>query len=84
MHRIVFTYCVTLPFGLVETIGIVTPIAVLIVSFAFMGLDVIGEEIENPFEKQPNDLPLHYISTMIEMNLMQRIDHELPQRPEPA
>ena len=29
----------------------------------FLGLDAIGEEIEDPFGKQPNDLPLNYIST---------------------
>ena len=58
-------------------------LAVAVVSYAFLGLDAIGEEIEDPFGRDPNDLPLNYISTMIEMNLMQRIDHELPQLPEP-
>ena len=78
MHRIVGIYCLTLPFGLIETIGDFTPLAVAVVSYAFLGLDAIGEEIEDPFGRDPNDLPLNYISTMIEMNLMQRIDGELP------
>ena len=83
MHRIVGIYCLTLPFGLIETINDFTPLAVAVVAYAFLGLDAIGEEIEDPFGRDPNDLPLNYISTMIEMNLMQRIDHELPQLPEP-
>ena len=83
MHRIVGIYCLTLPFGLIETIGDFTPLAVAVVSYAFLGLDAIGEEIEDPFGRDPNDLPLNYISTMIEMNLMQRIDGELPKLPEP-
>ncbi len=83
MHRIVGIYCLTLPFGLVATIGGLTPIAIAVVSYAFLGLDAIGEEIENPFGLDPNDLPLNYISTMIELNLMQRIDAPLPELPKP-
>ena len=83
MHRIVGIYCFTLPFGLVETLGTITPFAVAVVSYAFLGLDAIGEEIEDPFNKDPNDLPLNYISTMIELNLMQQIDEQTPTLPEP-
>jgi putative membrane protein len=50
-----------------------------IVSYAFFGLDVIGDEIEMPFGKDPNDLPLRAICRTIEVNLRQRIgDPELP------
>ena len=74
MHRIVGIYCVTLPFVLLKQSVILHLSLCRIVSYAFLGLDAIGEEIENPFGRDPNDLPLNYISTMIEMNLMQRID----------
>ena len=83
MHRIVGVYCFTLPFGLIATLDVLTPLAVAVVSYAFLGLDAIGEEIEDPFKRDPNDLPLNYISTMIEMNLMQRIDDQLPTLPKP-
>ena len=40
-----------------------------IVSYAFLGLDAIGDEIENPFETDPNDLPTEKISHTIRENV---------------
>lgn len=79
MHRIVALYCIFLPFGLVDALHWVTPLAVAGVAFAFYGLDSIGEEIEEPFGTDWNDLPLSTLSRMIEVNLRQRAgDAELP------
>ncbi|MDB4934076.1 MAG: putative rane protein [Labilithrix sp.] len=83
MHRIVAVYCGLLPFGLDETIGWATPIVVLFVSYALFGLDAIGDEIEQPFGLDPNDLPLSTISRMIEANLRARIGEEPPRLFEP-
>ncbi|MDV6345632.1 bestrophin family protein [Nitrosomonas sp. Is37] len=74
IHRIVASYCLLLPFGLVETTGILTPLVVLMISYAFFELDAIGDEIENPFGLQPNDLPLTAISRNIEINLLELIN----------
>ncbi|HRI66001.1 MAG TPA: bestrophin family ion channel [Polyangium sp.] len=73
IHQIVAIYCLTLPFGLVKSVGAFTPVVVAIVAYAFYGLDEIGDEIENPFGTDPNDLPLSALSTMIEVNLRQRL-----------
>lgn len=81
IHRIVASYCLFLPFGLVETTGVLTPVVVLLISYAFFELDAIGDEIENPFGLQPNDLPLNAISRTIEINLLELIN--IPDRPEP-
>ncbi len=81
IHRIVAVYCFFLPFGLVEISGVLTPIVVLFISYAFFELDAIGDEIENPFGKDPNDLPLSTISRTIEINLLELINS--PERPEP-
>ena len=72
-HRIVGVYCIALPFGIHDTVGTLTPVVVLIVAFAFLGLDAVGTQIEDPFEEDPNDLPLESISVMIERNLRQRL-----------
>jgi len=74
LHRLVAIYCFALPFGIVDTVGIYTPFVVMIVSYAFMGLDAIGESIENPFQKEPHDLPLGQLSKMIEEALCQQQD----------
>ena len=79
MHRIVGLYCVFLPFGLVSTLHWMTPLAVAGIAYAFYGLDSIGDEIEEPFGRDPNDLPLTFLSRMIEVNLRQRLsDDPLP------
>ncbi|MFT5355772.1 MAG: putative membrane protein [Polyangiales bacterium] len=85
LHRIVAVYCLTLPFGLVASTGVLTPFVVLLISYAFFGLDAVGEEIEDPFGLNPNDLPLDAITRMIEVNLRQRLgETELPSMLEPT
>jgi putative membrane protein len=69
MHRIVAGYCTLLPFGLAEDIGWATPVVVLGISYTFFGLDAIGEEIEDPFGLDTNDLPLKAISRRIEIDV---------------
>ncbi|MGR9108786.1 MAG: bestrophin family protein [Gammaproteobacteria bacterium] len=81
IHRLVAFYCLFLPFGLVDTTQFLTPLVVFLVSHAFFGLDAIGDEIEQPFDTDPNDLPLAAISRNIEINLLELINE--PCRPEP-
>lgn len=73
IHRIVAVYTFALPFGIVEAVGVATPAVVAIISYAFFGLDAVGEEIEDPFGLDINDLPLSALSTMIEINLRQTV-----------
>ena len=54
--------------------GACVPVVVLVVSYAFFGIDTVGDEIEQPFGTDPNDLPLSAISRTIEVNLRQRLD----------
>jgi len=80
-HRMVGAYIWALPFGLVSTIGWVTPVVVSLVAYAFFALDALGEELENPFGLDCNDLPLTQLSTIMEHNVLQRLEvpaSELP------
>jgi len=78
MHRIVAVYCTLLPFGLMDAIGWATPFVVLTISYCFFGLDAIGDELEDPFGMDVNDLPLKSISRTIERNLRERLGEDLP------
>jgi putative membrane protein len=78
MHRIVAVYCLLLPFGLADTIGWMTPLVVAFVSYAFYGLDAIGDEIEQPFGRDVNDLPLSTIARAVEIDLRRRVGEEAP------
>lgn len=57
LHRTAYLYCFLLPFGLVDTIGLMTLLVVAIVSYTFFGLDALGDDIEEPFGDLPDDLP---------------------------
>lgn len=84
MHRIVAGYCTLLPFGLAEEIGWATPIVVLGISYAFFGLDAIGDEIEDPFGTDTNDLPLKAIARKIEIDVRRLVgDPFVPQPTKP-
>ena len=72
-HRIVALYVLLLPLAFVGNIGYLAPVAVVIVAYAFLGLDAVGSQIENPFEEDPNDLPLSQLSRMIENDLRVRL-----------
>ena len=65
LHRTAYLYCILLPFGLVDSIGFMTPFVVAIVAYTFFGLDALGDEIEEPFGEDANDLPLSAICRAI-------------------
>ena len=78
LHRIVAVYCSLLPFGLMDSIQWATPFVVLAISYCFFGLDAIGDELEQPFGFDINDLPLKAISRTIERNLRERLGEDIP------
>ena len=79
LHRTATLYCYLLPFGLVDTIGAMTPFVVAIVAYTFFGLDAVGDEIEEPFGLAVHYLPLTVLCRTIEINLREALeDPELP------
>ena len=80
LHRTAYLYCFLLPFGLVDSIGFMTPFVVGIVSFTFFGLDALGDEIEEPFGILPNDLALSSMCRTIERDLRAALgESDLPE-----
>lgn len=83
LHRTAWLYCFLLPFGLVDTVGFMTPFVVAIVAYTFFGLDALGDEIEEPFGLADNHLPLDALCRDVEINLLEALGAtELP-RPLP-
>jgi putative membrane protein len=69
IHRTVYFFCALLPFGLVESVGALTPIFAVFVAYAFMAHEAIAAQIEDPFGTDDNDLALTTMSTHIEAAL---------------
>lgn len=79
LHRTAHLYCFLLPFGLVDSMGALTPVVVAIVAYTFFGLDAVGDEIEEPFGLRPNDLPLDAICRTLEIDMLQSLgDKDVP------
>lgn len=78
IHRTVFTYCLLLPFGLVDSIGAMTPVVAGFIAYTFFALEAVAAEIEEPFGVAPNDLVLDAMSTMIENSLREMLGESLP------
>ncbi len=70
VQRTAYLYCFILPFGIVATQGLVTPLFSAIIAYTFFGLDALSEELAAPFGLSANHLPLHAISRTIEINLL--------------
>ena len=81
LHRTVYLYCFLLPFGLVDSIGWMTPVIMAVVGYTFMALDAILHEIEEPFGLEPNDLALNAMSHTIEVTLLELLGAPAPPAP---
>lgn len=73
LKRLILIYCIGLPFHLVVEIDWLTAIAVGLVSFILLGIEQIGNEIENPFGHDLNDLPIDTICESVTANVEQAI-----------
>lgn len=79
LHRTAHLYCFLLPFGLVDVTAFMTPFVVAIVAYTFYGLDVLGDELEEPFGVESNDLALDSICRGIEISLSHSLgDPQIP------
>ncbi|WP_434686209.1 bestrophin family protein [Pseudanabaena minima] len=75
LKRLILIYCIGLPFHLVIEIDWLAAIAVGLVSFILLGVEQIGNEIENPFGHDFNDLPIDEICEGITANVEQMINY---------
>ncbi len=73
LHRSAYLYCAMLPFGLVDTIGFLTPLVVTFVSYTFFALEALSDEIEEPFGLSSNDLALDSMVAGIEASLREML-----------
>jgi len=69
MNRTVMVYCLLLPVGLATSIGWLTPLIATFVAYTFLALEMIGEQIEEPFGTEPNDLALDALCHTIECSV---------------
>lgn len=70
--------CLLLPIGLVETMGLATPLGSTVAGLMFLAVLAIGDDLVDPFANSPHDLPLSAMCRTIEIDLLQAIGDPAP------
>ena len=65
----VTVFILIMPFNLLDTYHFLTIPITMFGAYALLGVEMIGDEIEDPFGKDSNDLPLTQISNRIRANV---------------
>ena len=69
IKRFIMIYIITLPIGYVFQLGYYVAPLVTFIAYVLGSLELIAEEIEDPFGGDPNDLPLQKISHNIQKHV---------------
>lgn len=73
VKKFILTYVLILPVSQVATVGYAMIPLTVFVFYVLMSLELIAEEIEDPFSNDENDLPTEQIAQNIEKNVQQII-----------
>ncbi len=71
LKKFVFFYVMSLPFGLVFTLGYLSIPIVAFIFYVLASLELIAEEIEDPFGLDANDLPIIKICNSINKQVIE-------------
>lgn len=69
IKKFILFYVLILPLGYSMSMGYVVTLVVCFVFYVLGSLELIAEEIEDPFGKDPNDLPMEKIATNIKKHV---------------
>jgi putative membrane protein len=69
LKKIIFIYIASMPFGFAMEFGYWSIFIVSMLFYIFASIELIAEEIEDPFGNDDNDLPTDQISEVIKQNL---------------
>ncbi|MCF8258150.1 MAG: hypothetical protein K9J06_11385 [Flavobacteriales bacterium] len=69
IKKFIFLYVLSLPFGIISDFGYVTIPVTIFVFYILASLELIAEEIEDPFGSDTNDLPTDQIARSIQASV---------------
>jgi putative membrane protein len=72
-------FCILLPIGVVETLGWATPVGSTVAGLMFLAALQVGDDLADPFNATPHDLPLKAMCRTIEIDLLQAIGDPAPE-----
>jgi putative membrane protein len=69
MKKFIFIFTMSMPMGFITTFAYWDVPVVMFVFYVLVSLELIAEEIEDPFGKDANDLPMDEIAVRIRLNV---------------
>jgi putative membrane protein len=72
-----------LPFGLVDSADIFTPLLCVFISYTLIALEAIANEVAEPFGLAPNALALDSMTRGIERSILELCGRDLPEEVAP-
>jgi putative membrane protein len=75
IKKFIFVYIVSIPFCFLHPFGYWTALFSVFVFYVLASLELIAEEIENPFGDDANDLPTEQIAKTISANVHEILLH---------
>ena len=72
-------FCLLLPIGLVESLGLATPAGSTVAGLMFLAALRIGDDLVDPFAGVVHDVPLSALCRTIEIDLLQAIGEPAPE-----
>jgi putative membrane protein len=73
IKKVVFFYIATMPVGLSFTLGYWCVPIVALVFYTMLGMELVAEEIEDPFSGDENDIPMDKIAANIKIHVSEII-----------
>jgi putative membrane protein len=74
LKKFIVVYVITLPFGFVFTLGYIAIPVVMFIFYVLASLELIAEEVEEPFGRDANDLPMDRLCVMIGKNVAEVLE----------
>ena len=71
IKKFILVYVISIPFGATTSFGYATVFVVVFIFYILASLEIIAEEIEDPFGTDANDLPTDGLSNTIKGNLIE-------------
>lgn len=73
VQRTAYLYCLLLPFALIDVATWFAPLFSGVVAYIFFGLSAVTDELEHPFSRHPNALPLDALCRTIEIAIAEAL-----------
>jgi putative membrane protein len=77
IKKFIFIYVITMPIGFAFNLGYYTIPVTTFIFYVLASLELIAEEIEDPFGKDSNDLPMQVMADNIKTNISEILQPQL-------